>query len=152
MRFLKIKPGYISMLRWAVPVCLVLFVIFYEFGLARWLHNAYGFQYHALMDLLTYGTIGPILVFMLLDFINRWIQERETSDFQAELLANAKEKMQKSMDINDEAIQVLFSTSTLIESLKTNQTDLPFELAVQTEKVEQMTHQTIEKLRTHLLT
>jgi hypothetical protein len=71
--------GRVRWLRRILPVGLLLLVVIYEIGPAYWIHDALGEQYHFLAEILVYGTVGPVLAFLLLDLLDRWLEERETT-------------------------------------------------------------------------
>ncbi len=141
----------LGLLKWLIPAGLMLLVMGYYLGPARWLYDGLGFTYNILADLLIFGTVGPALAFVLLYFLERWLEERDTSDLQAQILAQAREDAQKSRQLNDDALQILFAAGTLIDSLKSSHPDLPPETAVKIEAMEQALDQAMQQLRAHLL-
>ncbi len=128
----------------------MLLVIAYEIGPANWLHNRLGHSYHILADILLFGSVGPALTFVLLHFLDRWLEERETSELQAQRLAQVREEAKNSRTLNDNAMQVLFAASTLIALLKSDQHELPSETAVQLEETAQALDRAVRQLRAHL--
>lgn len=143
---------WLHLLRWLVPASLVLLVVLYEFGPTRLVHDHLGFTYHALLDTAVFGTFGPILAFVLLTFLERWLEERETSDLQARIVAKAREDIDRSRQLNDNAVQILFSAGALIATLKAElPPDLPPETVAQIDITEQALNEAVQDLRTHLL-
>jgi hypothetical protein len=140
----------LRLLRWLVPVSLVILVIAYEFGPARWVYNRLGFPYHLLAEILVFATIGPIVVFLLLDFLWRWLDERDTSDYQAQLLAQVREDANRSRQLTDDSLQALFSVGTLLSICKSDCPDLPPEKIADIEATEQALNAAIQHLRSHL--
>ncbi len=141
----------LGLLKWLIPVGLILLVVAYEFGPARWLHDGLGFTHHLLAEILLFGTLGPVLAYVLLDLLGRWIDEKETAELQANLLVKANEKELEVRQISDDTLQVLFATSLLITTLKSNQSDLPPNTATQIDVTEQALHEAMQRLRSHLL-
>jgi hypothetical protein len=141
----------LGLLRWLVPAGLVVLVIAYEFGPASWIQRAFGGGYQIWADAVLFGTVGPALAFVLLDFLRRWLEERETSDLQAQILARAREDAKNSRRLSDEALQALFAAGVLIRSLESSHARLDPESASRLEDAERTLHQAIERLRTHLL-
>ena len=137
--------------RWLLPLGLILLVAFYEIGPARWIYGRFGFAYHIVADIIIFGTIGPTLLFLTLNFISRWLEERETSDLQAKLLAQSQQEAHHSRQLNDDAVQILFAASVLIDSLKSSHASLPPDTTEQIETMEKSLQQAIEQLRAHLL-
>lgn len=138
------------LLRWLIPSVLVTLVVGYELGPARWILDNLGIRYHILAEIVMFGTVGPVLVFFLLDLHARWQDERDTADYQAQLLSQAKQNVEKSRLLNDESLQILFATSLLIGKLKADQADLPPDIAAQLEATEQALDQTKKRLQHHL--
>lgn len=138
-----------SLLRWLIPAGLMLLVIAYEIGPARWINARLGFNYHVVAEITLFGTVGPLLAFVLLNFLSRWLDERDTSDLQAQLLTEAREKTQTSRRLCDDALQSLFAAGAIIASLKPDSEAAP-EMAAHVAAAEQQLNQTINKLRDHL--
>jgi len=154
---LRLRPSLITfrrqlwLLRWLVPISLALVVIVYELIISRWTFQNWGFNNHLIVEIAVFGTVGPLLTFGLLELLGRWIQEKETADLQSRLLAKANEKEQKGRQINDTTIQVLFGTSLLMSTIKSEGSNLPVETIHQIEHTEAALKESIELLRTHLL-
>lgn len=141
----------LRIVRWLIPIGLVMLVVAYELGPSRWVYESLGFASHLLAEIFLFGTVGPLLAFVLLELLGRWLDEKETADFQASLLANANEKELKVRQLNDDTIQVLFATSLLISTIKADGSDLPRNTLVQIENTEQALDEVIQRLRSHLL-
>ena len=140
---------HLGLLRWLIPGGLMLLVIAYELGPARWIAGRLGFTYHLAAEILLFGTVGPLLAFILLDFLSRWLDERDTSDLQAHLLAQTREQVQTGHRLCDDALQALFAAGAIIASLKPDPESSP-ELAAHVQTAEQQLSQTIKNLRRHL--
>ncbi len=141
----------LRILKWFIPFGLVVLVVAYELGLSRWTYEGLGFTYHLLAEILLFGTVGPLLAFVLLELLGRWIDEKETSDLQAHLLAQASEKELKVRQLNDDTLQLLFATSLLMTAIKSDGGNLPPDTVVQIEATEQALNESIKHLRSHLL-
>jgi signal transduction histidine kinase len=140
----------LKILRWLLPLSLVGLVIIYELGPARLVFERLGLQSHFVSEILFFGTIGPILAFLLIDMIGRWLDERDTSDWQAQLLAQAQEEARLSRQLNDDALQVLFAAGTLLETCKSIAAELSPEKVEAIEQTERSVNETIDRLRSHL--
>jgi hypothetical protein len=145
---LRIRLG---LLKWLIPTGLVLLVIAYEFGLAYRIYDSLGFPFHLLADVLIFGTVGPVLTFAALHFLERWLEERETSDLQAQILARTREDAENGRQLNDDALQVLFAAGALISVLKSSHANLPPEAVAQLQKTDEMLDRTTQQLRSRLL-
>lgn len=143
--------GHLPTLTWVVPLAMVILVVGYEFGPSRWIHHNLGADYHLGAEVLLFGTLGPALTFGLLQLLGRWLEERDTSELQAQLLARSRAEAERSRQLNDDALQVLFSAGMLIDSLKTGNDELPPEMAAQVEQTEQALQDAVAQLRSHLL-
>lgn len=129
----------------------MLVVAAYEIGFMDWVHHSLGPTYHIVADVLVFGTVGPVLAFFLIDLFGRWLEERDTSDLQAQILNQAREDAAESRRLCDEALQVLFSTGALVALVKSHEADLPPETAAQIEAMEVALNQSIDELRSRLL-
>ena len=141
---------HLHTLRWLAPLATAVLVFIYELGPARWLHFGLGMDYHILVEILFFGTMGPLVAFFFLEFLARWLEERETSELQAQILAQAREQLQISHDLTDSALQTLFAASTVIASLKQDASLRPESAAALTE-TEKAIDTAINNLRSHLL-
>jgi signal transduction histidine kinase len=138
-------------LKWLAPAGLVLLVILYEVGPSRWINDTFGAPYHSLAEILVYGTIGPVLTFLLLEYLGRWLEERETSELQAMILTQARETARIDRELNDNALQAMFATSVLLDSIKSSLPHLPPEVATQLQAADKSLDGAIHQLREHLL-
>lgn len=141
----------LKLLKWFVPVGLILLVILYEVGPSSWIYGQFGFGYHLLIEIILFGTVGPILVFVLIELLGRWIDEKETADLQAELITKAQNKEAGIREIGDDTIQVLFATSLLLSTLKSRKDELPAETVAYIDATEQELNNTIIRLRSELM-
>lgn len=142
---------HLPTLTWAVPLAMVLLVVGYELGPARWIHQTLGFRYHLLTEILLFGTLGPALTFGMLQLLERWLEERDTSELQAQLLARTRAEAEGSRQLNDDALQVLFAAGMLIDTLKAANDELPPEMSAQVEETERALQDAVAQLRNHLL-
>lgn len=138
-------------LRWILPILIACLVAVFELGPARWIENAFGPQAHVMARFLVYGTVGPLLTFFLLDFINRWMEERQTSELQAQVLAQIQEQSSQIRRLSDEALQTLFATSILVGQLKASLPKERTEEAAYLAEIEDSIEKNIQELRGRLL-
>lgn len=78
----------IETLNLTVPLFLSLAVLGYQLIFARWVHQTYGSNMHYAIEILFFGTIGPLLTFGALRQIGVWLGEKES----AQKEADAKER------------------------------------------------------------
>ncbi len=140
----------IRILQWIVPLGLVLLVVIYEIGPARWILERFGEAYHLIAEIAVYAVVGPTLAYWLLHFLGRWLDERETSEFQAQLLAHTREQTRISHELSDEALQTLFAASILLSALTSSLDDLSPEEASTLLKTEAALNSAIQQIRDHL--
>ena len=143
---------HMKLLSWAVPLAMFALVVGYELGPARWIHQNLGYRYHLLAEVLVFATLGPLRVFAILQLLRRWLEERDTSDLQARLLARTRADAEGSRQLNDDALQVLFAAGVLIDTLKAGKDEaLPPKLREQVEETEEALQVAVAQLRSHLL-
>jgi lysylphosphatidylglycerol synthetase-like protein (DUF2156 family) len=141
----------IRLLRWLVPLTMIALVIAFEALIGHWLLAEYGRGWHMVAEVLFYGTAGPILAFILLALFERWLDERDTSDYQAQLMTQARADVQRSRALCDDAVQALFSAGALIQTLEAEATACGLhENAVPTAAAQDALNDIIANLRTHL--
>jgi PAS domain S-box-containing protein len=78
----NLKPR-IAMLRWVIPLAFAGFVFLYQLGLARWVHDNVSDSLHFVIEILFFGTVGPLLAFWVLTLVSHWLGEKELAEHQA---------------------------------------------------------------------
>ena len=136
----------LDVLQWLLPGALLLLVVLYELGPARWIHDRLGDTTHFVAEILVYGSVGPLLAFWLLRLLGRWLEERETSELQAQVLAEAREHARVTHDLTDNVLQSLFGLSVLLTSLKESLPGLTPDAQAQLEEAEQAINRTFQQL------
>ena len=136
----------IERLRWLAPASLLLLVIVNELGLARWVEAHLGHTVSITLDILIYGSVGPVLAYWLLTFVGRWLEERETSEAQSEALHRARALAQYNHDLTDDALQTLFATSLMLDTLARDLPNLSPEAEAHYRAAEQAVNRAIEEL------
>ncbi len=149
--FLSSFRQHLRLLRWLIPVALVLLVIAYELGPSRWVYETYGFTNHLIIEILLFAAVGPILAFVTLDLFWRWLDERDTSDLQSQLLSEARQDAKKSRQLADDALQATYATGVLITTLKSQTQPLSPKTISQIDSAQASLQETTERIRTHLL-
>jgi len=133
-----------------IPVGLLMFVLIYEFGLSSWIQTHFGSSAHIITDIVIYGLVGPVLAYLVLHFLDRWLEERETSELQSQLLIQARQRAQTSAELSDTALQTLFAASILISSLKSGSAGLLPETKIDLARTEESLNRAIQQIRNHL--
>jgi signal transduction histidine kinase len=136
--------------QWLISISLFAFVVSYELGLSQWIELRLGSSYHIVIDILIYGIVGPVSTYVALHFLDRWLEERETSELQARLLQQARERAQASTTLSDDALQTLFAASILISSLKSSNPELSPGTKADLARTEESLNHAISRIRDHL--
>jgi len=136
----------LSRLRWLVPAGLLVVVVVNELGLARWIHLRWGDVASITWDIVVYGSVGPVMAYLALTFIGRWLEERETSELQAQVLHQAQAQAQRTHDLTDDALQTLFATSLVLDNLAEQLPNSSPEAAAQFHAAGQAVNRAIEQL------
>ncbi len=76
----------ISTIRWALPVTLALIAIAYQLGPSRWVHARFDDAVHFAIEIVFFGTTGPLLAYWALRSLDRWFDEKEKAETQARMM------------------------------------------------------------------
>lgn len=121
------------LIRWFLPATVLCLILIYELVAALWLHNRIGYSYHVVAEILVLATLGPTVAFFFARLVDQWLDERDTSDWQAQLLVSTRVNLKISRQLNDEALQAIFSAGLVLDSLRDFNPELPPELKQQAE-------------------
>ncbi|HSM57341.1 MAG TPA: hypothetical protein VK879_14410 [Candidatus Sulfomarinibacteraceae bacterium] len=138
-------------LTWIAPLFLFVLVVGYQLGPARWIHTNLGYQYHLAAEIIVFGTAGPLLASGTLYLLRRWLEERDTSELQAQLLEISREQARRNRKLNDDTLQVLFAAGAMLDTLKAADPSLDPELLERVEVTEEALQEAVAELRSHLL-
>lgn len=138
-------------LNWMVPTFLFLLVAGYQLGPARWIHTYLGHHYHLAAEIIVYGTAGPLLALGFINLFRRWLEERDTSDLQSQLLENARAEAERSRELNDDALQVLFAAGAMLDTLKAAHPAYDDALLEEIDTTEEALQAAVHQLRSRLL-
>jgi signal transduction histidine kinase len=141
----------IGTLKWLVPAGLFLLVVGVEVGPLGWVRRNWGETYHLAGEILIYGTVGPILAFALLHFLGRWLEEKDTSELQAQVLARTREQARSNHQLADSTLQSLFAASVLLTSIESGAANLPPEAVAQLREAQHALECAIQQLHTNVL-
>ena len=133
-----------------VPLGLVLLVVIYQLGPARWILETFGLERHLIAEIFIFAVVGPLLAYWLLHFLDRWIEERETSELQAQLLTHTRQHARLSLELSDEALQTLFAASILLSALQSSLSNLPPEETSTLFQTQEALNSAIKQIRDHL--
>lgn len=138
-------------LTWIVPLFLFLLVVGYQLGPARWIHSHLGYRYHIAAEIVVFATAGPLLAFGTLYLLRRWLEERDTSQWQSQLLQLNRMQARRNRQLHDDTLQVLFAAGVMLDTLKAAHPSLDADLLSQVDTTEQALEAAIDDLRSHLL-
>ncbi len=72
-------PARLRLIQWALPSTIGLVAVIYQLGPARWVHDIFGHTAHYSVEILFYGTIGPLATWLTLRWIRRQLEEKEAA-------------------------------------------------------------------------
>lgn len=140
----------IRFLRLALPTSVIALVAIYLLGPARWIHTTFGLEYHMLVELIFFGSLGPLVAFLVLDLLSRWIEERQTSELQARVLEEARADAHRTRMLSDTALQAIFAASIQLASLRKQMPDLSPEASQALDEANHALQRAVHPLRTYL--
>lgn len=73
----------IATLRWLVPLAFFVSVPVYQFLIARWVHDSYSDALHFAVEILFFGTTGPLLAFWGLKRVEIWLAQKQEAEHKA---------------------------------------------------------------------
>jgi len=136
----------LDLLRWLAPAGMLMLVIVNELGLARWVELRFGNLASVMLNILIYGTVGPLLAYLLLTLTGHWLAERDTSALQSQALHRARAQVKRNHDLTDDALQTLFATSLVLDTLADSLPHVSPEAAARFHEAEQAVNRAIEQL------
>ncbi len=70
----------ITILRWALPLCLATVTLLYQYWSAHLAHNFYDDTIHYVVEFLFYAAVGPLMIYVALTQLARWVDEKEQAE------------------------------------------------------------------------
>lgn len=70
----------VALLKWLLPLVIVLWVLLYQSVLVPLVHGTWGMDWHKIMEIALYGAVGPLVTFFVLAWIQRWLVEKERAE------------------------------------------------------------------------
>lgn len=84
---MKLNPSTvaerIALLSWVLPLAFSGLIVLYQMGPARWVHDTYSAPVHFVVEILFYGTVGPLLILWTLRRLGGWLHQKEQAERQA---------------------------------------------------------------------
>ena len=65
--------------RW-LPITVMAVAALYQLGPARYIHNHYGDWAHYGLEILFYGTAGPVFIWLTLRVVREWVEQKEQAE------------------------------------------------------------------------
>lgn len=65
--------------RW-LPIAVVAVAALYQLGPARYIHNQFGDWTHFGLEILFYGTVGPLFLWFTLRVVREWVEQKERAE------------------------------------------------------------------------
>lgn len=75
----------ITTLRWILPVGFALVATLYQLVVAKWFQHNFGEDAHYVVEIVFFGTAGPLLAFWVLTLIGKWLEEKERAENKARM-------------------------------------------------------------------
>jgi len=69
--------------RWVVPLSFFLVATLYQLLVAHWVSETFGHYWHLAIEILFYGTTGPLAAFWVLRLLTKWYSEKELAETSA---------------------------------------------------------------------
>jgi len=70
----------LRLLQWVLPVFVMAVAALYQLGPARYVHNLYGAWAHYWLEIVFYGTAGPIFLWLTMRTVRGWVEQKELAE------------------------------------------------------------------------
>ena len=70
----------LRVLQWALPALIMLVAALYQLGPARYVHDNLGTWSHYILEVVFYGTTGPVGVWLTLRVVRHWVEQKERAE------------------------------------------------------------------------
>ncbi|HEY3291106.1 MAG TPA: sensor histidine kinase [Anaerolineae bacterium] len=70
----------LRLLQWTVPLLIICLAVFHQLGPARWVNESLGEWAHYTLEILFYGTTGPLVIWFTLRTVRNWIEQKELAE------------------------------------------------------------------------
>ena len=70
----------LRVLQWVMPGAITLLAALYQLGPARYIHDRFGDWSHYALEVLFYGTTGPIVMWLILRLVRKWVEQKEQAE------------------------------------------------------------------------
>jgi len=101
----------IAVMRWILTLAWIVGVTIYQLGFASWVHDRFSPGAHYFVEILFYGSIGPLLAFWFLGQIDNRLKEMERVEKRAQ---NMERRLASITNISADAILSLDETGLIV--------------------------------------
>jgi PAS domain S-box-containing protein len=101
----------ITIMRWILTLAWIVGVTIYQLGVASWVHDRFSPGAHYFVEILFYGSIGPLLAFWFLGRIDSRLKEMEKVEKKAQ---NVEKRLASITHISADAILSLDATGRIV--------------------------------------
>jgi signal transduction histidine kinase len=70
----------LRLIQWLLPVIVMAVATVYQLGPARYVHNNYGAWAHYWLEILFYGTAGPVFLWFTFRVVRVWVEQKEQAE------------------------------------------------------------------------
>ncbi len=73
----------LRLFRWIIPLSFALVSILYQLVVADRVSREFGHETHLVIEILFYGSVGPLAAFWVIQLIKKWLEEKEFAEIHA---------------------------------------------------------------------
>ena len=103
----------VKVLRWLIPIGLLILSVGYQLGPARWVQNRFNENAHFLVEILFYGFVGPTIVYLAFNQVQQWLLAKELAEY---IARTSQQKLAAIIEASADAI-IGLKPDGMIESL-----------------------------------
>ncbi len=97
----------LHLLQWVMPAAITILAAVYQLGPARYVHDQFGDWAHYALEVFFYGTTGPIVMWLILRIVRKWVEQKEQAEAEvyrlnSELQQRVDERTRELRDKNKE--------------------------------------------------
>jgi signal transduction histidine kinase len=107
----------LRLLQWALPMTITALAALYQLGPARYIHDHFGTWSHYTLEVIFYGTAGPIGVWITLRVVRKWVEQKERAEAEVyRLNAELQQRVdERTRELRDQAEALTAANARLQE-------------------------------------
>ena len=107
----------LRLLQWALPAAITVLAALYQLGPARYIHDRFGTWSHYTLEVIFYGTTGPIGVWVTLRVVRKWVEQKELAEAEVyRLNAELQQRVdERTRELRDKAEALTAANARLQE-------------------------------------